>query len=271
MRTLRNNTRPENRRERRIGLARALSKQGICSRTAATALILEGRVRLDGVVVRDPEAPTRAHSRIEVDGAQVTRAPPLYLMLNKPRGLVTTATDEQARATVYQCFEHSQLPWVAPVGRLDQASEGLLLFTNDPAWAAALTSPLGKIAKTYHVQINGQPEPSALVQLMRGLTVPDGEFLQVELARLLRSGERNAWLEITLLEGRNRHLRRLLEALGHPVMRLVRVAVGGLTLGDLGKGKWRYLSSAEVSLLSPSNMTAVIPNANKPPSSQNKC
>lgn len=267
MRTLRNHTKDE----RRVGLARALSKQGIRSRAVATRLILEGRVRLNGVVVRDPQAPTRAHSRIDVDNAQVARAAPLYVMLNKPRGLITSAQDEQDRDTVYQCFEHSQLPWVAPVGRLDQASEGLLLFTNDPAWAAALTSPLGKVPKTYHVQVSGIPEPAVFTRLLRGVYVADGECLRVETVSVLRSGARNAWLEITLLEGRNRHLRRLLEAVAHPVLRLVRVAIGALALGELDKGKWRYLSTDEVRRLVPSSQTDATPSAKSPPNNQNTC
>ncbi|MGD9601666.1 MAG: pseudouridine synthase [Gammaproteobacteria bacterium] len=245
MRTLR----PRHREERRIGLARALSKQGLCSRAAAAALVSAGRVRLDGQIVRDPEAPTTPTSRIEVDGEAVAQATRLYVMLNKPRGLVTTAHDERGRDTVYQCFATSRLPWIAPVGRLDQASEGLLLFTNDSAWSAALLDPARHVTRTYHVQVEGLPQEATLARLVSGIPSADGEILCADAVQLLRSGERNAWLAIALTEGRNRQLRRMLEAVGHPVLRLVRVAIGSLALGELAKGAWRHLSMAEVRAL----------------------
>lgn len=232
--------------ERHIGLARALSKKGICSRSAAAELISAGRVRLNGVIVRDPEARTRSDSQIDVDGARIDHAPSVYVMINKPRGLVTTAQDERGRDTVYRCFTDSALPWIAPVGRLDQASEGLLLFTNDSQWSAAILAPLHQVARTYHVQIEGIPPPVTLARLNEGVIARDGELLRVQCARLLRQGERNAWLEFALMEGRNRHLRRMLEVVGHPVLRLLRIAIGELELGDLAKGAWRHLSMAEV-------------------------
>jgi 23S rRNA pseudouridine2605 synthase len=237
--------RSSSREERRVGLARALSKQGVCSRAAAADLIVAGRVRLNGAIVRDPEAPTTAHSRISVDDEPIGDHEPIYVMLNKPRGLVTTAHDERGRETVYTCFKHSDLPWIGPVGRLDQASEGLLLFSNDPEWSAALTDPASHIAKTYHVQIDGIPSPSVLAQMCDGVMVGDGEQLRVEAVSLLRSGERNAWLEITLTEGKNRHLRRVLAAFDYAVLRLIRIAIGSLRLGDLPKGQWRYLQNEE--------------------------
>jgi 23S rRNA pseudouridine2605 synthase len=164
-------------------------------------------VRVDGVVRREPSFrvdPRRAV--IEVDGRRVAARRKVYLALNKPRGLVTTRDDPQGRATVYECLDDAirdgTLPFVGPVGRLDKASEGLLLFTNDTRWAARL-----------------------------------------------RRGERHAWLEVVLDEGRNRHIRRLLGALDVEVLRLVRVAIGPLALGTLGKGAWRHLTSAEVAAL----------------------
>ena len=127
----------------RHGLARVLSKQGLCSRTEAARWIQAGRVEVDGRIVRDPEFPIvqDGAQRIVVDGRALDAAPRLYLMLNKPRGVVTTAQDERGRDTVYRCFDGAGEPWIAPVGRLDKASEGLLLFTNDPAWAARITDP----------------------------------------------------------------------------------------------------------------------------------
>lgn len=233
----------------RHGLARALSKLGLCSRTEAARWIAAGRVRVDGRRVQDPEFPTVAgRSRIEVDGLADAHAPRRYLMLNKPRGLVTTAADERGRDTVYACLQEAGLPWLAPVGRLDKASEGLLLLSNDPAWAAAITDPLTGPVKTYHVQVDAIPDAALLAALERGADV-GGERLRAAKAAVLRTGTRNAWLEITLDEGRNRQIRRLLEALDLSVLRLVRVAIGGLPLGGLGKGAWRDLSEEEVRAL----------------------
>lgn len=234
---------------RRIGLARALSKRGLCSRTVAAGFILDGKVSVDGHVVRDPEYPTVDTSRIEVLGDEVKPAARHYLMLNKPRGLVTTAHDERARRTVYECFRDSALPWVGPVGRLDKASEGLLLFSNDTEWAAALLDPARHLPRTYHVQVEGIPDADTLAALKSGVTTREGEHLAVLDAHVLRQGTRNAWLCCVLDEGRNRHLRRLCELLGFPVLRLVRVAIGEVMLGELAKGQWRPLTDAELTAL----------------------
>jgi 23S rRNA pseudouridine2605 synthase len=232
----------------RYGLARVLSKRGLCSRSEAARWIREGRVRVAGRIVRDPEAPTSLAAEISIDAGQAVSAEPLHLMLNKPRGLVTTRVDEQGRATVYQCFEGAGLPWIAPVGRLDRASEGLLLFSNDPAFAAAITAPEQGIEKTYHVQVEGRVDAATVAALMAGVGVDD-EIWRARHAALLRSGARNCWLEIVLDEGRNRQIRRMLDALGFPVLRLVRVAIGGLRLGELGKGEWRRLGEADIAAL----------------------
>jgi 23S rRNA pseudouridine2605 synthase len=186
--------------------------------------------------------------RIDIDHQPSTQAARLVVMMNKPRGLVTTAKDERARDTVYRCFEGAGLPWVAPVGRLDKASEGLLLFTNDPLWAAGITNPTLGQTKTYHVHINTLPDPALLASLQRGVAI-DGEWLAVKSVRSLRIGTKNAWLEIVLTEGRNRHIRRLLSAFDVSVLRLVRVAVGTLSLGELGKGQWRELTAEEIESL----------------------
>lgn len=232
-----------------------LSKRGLCSRTEAARWIAAGRVSVDGRVVRDPEFPIAAagRQRITVDGHDVSEAARIYLMLNKPRGLVTTAHDERGRDTVYRCLDNARvrgepLPWLAPVGRLDQASEGLLLFCNDPAWAARITDPQSGPDKTYHVQINLIPDAALLMDLERGAE-HEGELLRAKSVRLLRSGERNAWLEVVLDEGRNRQIRRLLAAFDIEVLRLIRVAIGGIALGDLAKGQWRLLSADEAAAL----------------------
>jgi 23S rRNA pseudouridine2605 synthase len=235
----------------RFGLARVLSKRGLCSRTQAAEWIRAGRVSVGGRIVRDPESPTDpARTDIAIDGAAPVAGRPLYLMLNKPRGLVTTVRDERGRDTVYRCFDGATvdgvpLPWIAPVGRLDKASEGLLLFGNDPQWAALITDPATGPRKTYHVQVDRVPDTALLAALERGV-VEAGEPLAAASARLLRSGAKNAWLEIVLEEGRNRQIRRLLAAFGIATLRLVRVAIGGLALGDLPRGAWRVLDADDL-------------------------
>jgi 23S rRNA pseudouridine2605 synthase len=174
----------------------------------------------------------------------------MVIMLNKPRGLVTTARDEQGRETVYDCLAGSNLPWLAPVGRLDKASEGLLLFSNDPAWAARVTHPVTGPDKTYHVQIDRIADGALLASLNRGVHV-DGELLRAKIICSLRSGQKNSWLEITLDEGRNRQIRRLLSAFDIAVLRLIRVGIGELELGQLPKGGWRVVTEHEIESLVP--------------------
>jgi 23S rRNA pseudouridine2605 synthase len=226
-------------------VARVISKLGLGSRTQAAQWIREGRVRVNGRLVNDPEFPVRQElDRVTVDN-QMNAPARMVIMLNKPRGLVTTTRDEQGRDTVYRCLEGAALPWLAPVGRLDKASEGLLLFSNDPAWSARITDPAAGPDKTYHVQIDRLPAEPLLNSLTSGITLA-GERLAAKSVRLLRSGQKNAWLELTLDEGRNRQIRRLLAAFDIEVLRLVRTAIGPLVLGDLPKGEWRELSEAEL-------------------------
>jgi 23S rRNA pseudouridine2605 synthase len=233
----------------RRGVARVISKLGIGSRTQAARWVSEGRVRVNGCVVSDAEFPViQGRDRIVVDGLEPDSPVRLVIMLNKPRGLVTTTHDERGRDTVYQCFEGAALPWLAPVGRLDKASEGLLLFSNDPAWAARITDPATGPEKTYHVQINRLPDAALLAGLQRGASV-EGERLAAKTAGCVRAGERHAWLEIVLNEGRNRHIRRLLAAFDVSVLRLVRVSLGSLSLGELPKGGWRKLTNQEITSL----------------------
>ncbi len=229
----------------RHGLARALSKLGHCSRSQAEILIRAGRVRLNGVMRSDPETPVHIdEDRIQVDGAGVETSKRIYLAMNKPRGLVTTTSDEKGRDTVYS-FLPKGLPWAAPVGRLDKASEGLLLFTNDSEWAARVLAPETHLNKTYHLQVTAIPRDDVLTALEKGFRAEDGDFLRAKSARILRHGERNAWLELVLEEGKNREIRRLLEHHGMEVLRLVRVAIGPLELGSLKKGETRPLTLEE--------------------------
>lgn len=242
----------------RYGLARVLSKRGLCSRTQAAAWIREGRVRVGGRVVRDAEYPVALdRDDIAIDDGRAESVAPIHLMLNKPRGLVVSARDERGRDTVYRCFDGATLdgeplPWLAPVGRLDKASEGLLLFTNDPMWAARIADPRTGPIKTYHVQIDRVPDDALLTALRAGVEVEiEGRTLRIAAAAAtsLRRGEKRGWLEIALDEGRNRQIRRLLAALDIGVLRLVRVAIGGLELGDLPKGQWRRLDADEARAL----------------------
>jgi 23S rRNA pseudouridine2605 synthase len=230
-----------------------LSKLGFASRKQAWAMIEAGRVRVNDLVHRDPETPVQlGRDHVEVDGQAVRGEKKVYLMLNKPRGLVTTASDEQGRATVFSCLEDESLPRVFAVGRLDKASEGLLLFTNDTAWAARVTDPASHLDKTYHVQVDCLAD-DALARRIEAGTADDGDWLAAKRVSILRTGEKNSWLEIVLDQGKNRHIRRLLAALGIRVLRLVRVAIGRLQLGSLAKGQWRCLVQKEVAALTHDN------------------
>ncbi|HKV82663.1 MAG TPA: pseudouridine synthase [Candidatus Sulfotelmatobacter sp.] len=242
---------PQN-KSRKIGLARALSKLGYCSRSQASELIRAGRVTLNGTTRRDPECPVQIErDRIAVEGRVIKAAENVYMMMNKPRGLVTTASDEKGRDTVYSLFTDraESLPWLAPVGRLDKASEGLLLLTNDSEWGARITAPESHLLKTYHVQIASIPPREVLESLERGVRADDGEFLQAVHCRLLRSGRKNCWIEIALDEGKNRQIRRMLAALDIAVLRLLRLSIGPLQLGTLRKGAYRSLTSEEKTAL----------------------
>jgi 23S rRNA pseudouridine2605 synthase len=234
----------------RVSLARALSKLGFCSRSQAPGFIAAGRVKVNHKIQLNPSFRVDLTvDRIEVDEKPVKSTTKVYLLLNKPRGLVTTRSDEKGRETVYECLKDENLPTVIPVGRLDKASEGVLLFTNDTQWANQILAPENHLDKIYHVQINGLADENLLQQLQAGRSTPDGDFLNVKGAKLLRSGNRNSWLEITLDEGKNRHIRRLLQIFDIEVLRLIRVAIGPLELGNLKKGEYRYLSSIEKEML----------------------
>jgi 23S rRNA pseudouridine2605 synthase len=239
--------------DRRVGLARALSKLGICSRSQACEWIAAGRVRLSGSITRNPEAPVRLGTdRLEVDGGPTNAREKVYLVLNKKRGVVTTASDEHGRATVYDSLSSSLgkpiSQWIAPVGRLDKASEGLLLMTNDSEWAARITAPESHLDKTYHVHVAVFAVDKLCEELRRGVE-NRGEFLQAQRASLLRTGEKNSWIEIVLDEGKNRQIRRMFESLEIEVLRLIRVTIGPLALGDLKPGAARTLTASEKSSL----------------------
>ncbi|PDT00145.1 pseudouridylate synthase [Rhizobium chutanense] len=234
---------------KRVTLPRALSKLGYCSRTQAERLIAENRVAVNGRAVTDISAwVDLATARISVDGLVIAAETKIYLMLNKPRGLVTTRHDPEGRPTVYDCLRDFDIPHLSPVGRLDKASEGLLLFTNDTEFAQILLDPVTHVTKTYHVQIDRIMDDEAIAAMTSGIR-HDGELLTATAARRLRQGDRNSWIEVELDEGRNRQIRRMLEALETECLRLVRVAIGGLELGELPKGAVRALTEAELQSL----------------------
>jgi len=246
MRRPANLKRAQNSPLRKVGLARALSKLGYCSRSQAAELIRAGRVKVNGAIRRDAESPVHlARDKIEIDHSPIAKAHKIYLMLNKPRGVVTTASDEKGRETVYE-FLPKDCGWIAPVGRLDKASEGLLLVTNDSEWAARIIDPTTHLDKIYHVQIGIVADETLLQRVMNGI---DGDRLKAKSAVLLRHGERNSWLEIALDEGKNRQIRRIFEGLEIEVLRLLRVAIGPLPLGNLAKGQSRPLTAQEKCLL----------------------
>jgi 23S rRNA pseudouridine2605 synthase len=210
-------------------------------------------VRLSGAITRNPEAPVRLGiDSIEIDGKAADAAEKIYLVLNKERGVVTTASDEKGRATIYDCLRDTvgrdARRWIAPVGRLDMASEGLLLLTKDPEWGARVTAPESHLDKTYHVQIAVVADRATLDALRNGIG-SRGEMLRAKRVSFLRSGEKNSWVEMVLDEGKNRHIRRMFESQGIEVLRLIRVSIGPLALGDLEKGTVRALTSAEKSSL----------------------
>lgn len=233
---------------KRVQLHRALAKLGFGSRRQAWDWICAGEVSVDGRVVREPL------TWVDLDQQQITRhgqsAPPrpsLAWALHKPRGVVTSRRDECGRRTVYDLLP-AGLPWLFPAGRLDADSEGLLILTTDSELAVRLTEPMHRVPKTYRVTVRGVPTEETLEQLRSGVVLDDGPTLpaQVRLQRRLRAA---AVLEVVLMEGRNRQIRRMCRTVGHRVRRLVRVAIGGLPLGDLAAGACRELTQTDLDQL----------------------
>lgn len=233
-----------------VGLARALSKLGFASRREAEAWIRAGRVRVDGHVALDPDlrvVPERA--RIELDGRSVARSARVVLALNKPRGVLVTRHDPERRKTVHELL--GELPLrVEAVGRLDQASSGLLLLTNDTRLADWLCDPRSAVPRRYAVTVRGAVGEETLARLRAGI-VQRGELLAPSDVRLRKRSRRESHLLVELCEGRNRELRRLFGAVGHEVTRLARVSFGGVELGRLAPGAWRALSAEELAAAFP--------------------
>lgn len=231
-------------------LERALSKLGVTTRTEARRLIESGRVALSGQVARDLwrlVVPERA--AITIDGHAVSRAERLVILLHKPRGVVTTRRDPEGRPTVFDLL--SEVPaHVIPVGRLDLASSGLLLFTNDTRLADWLTDPANQVTRRYIVTVRGLLTEDAAAQLVRGITI-GREPMKARSVEVQKRSRRETHLSIELTEGRNREIRRLMEAVGHEVTRLLRVSFGGLELGTLQPGRWRVIADDELPHLRP--------------------
>lgn len=222
-----------------VALARALSKLGVLSRSQAIAAVLAGRVTVRGVVVRDPGhlvSPER--DRLVVDGDAARRRPRRVIAMHKPRGYVTTRSDPEGRPTVYDLLPDDARGLQA-VGRLDLATSGLLLFTNDTQLAHRLTDPASGVLRTYLVAVRGKVDPAALADLVATGVEEGGERLQPTSAVLRKASGRESHLTVVLAEGRNRELRRMFAALGHDVTGLKRVTFGPITLGDLPVGAVR--------------------------------
>jgi len=231
-------------------LDRVLSRFGIASRTASLEVIRAGRLKVNGKVERDPERwvwPER--DRVELDGKRLRPVPRTYLLLYKPKGVITSHGDPDGRKTIYDLLGASGR-WVAPVGRLDKDSSGLLVLTNDTEFGHAVMSPESQVPKTYRAKLNGLMSDEVIQQLARGVEMKRGDRARPLSVRRLEDRGKYTWLEIVLTEGKNREVRRMVEAVGFTVLKLVRTHIGPLTLEGLEVGKWRILTAREVAALS---------------------
>ena len=228
-------------------LERVLSKAGVGSRTDARVWIAEGRVRVNGRVERDPDRwVDLERDRVAFDGRPLAQSRRVYLLLYKPTGYLTTYRDPQGRPTIYDLLPEGQ--WLVPVGRLDLDTSGLLILTNDTAFAERITNPDYKVPKTYLVKASMHLTDEQFDQLRNGVELRDGRTRPATVQRIREPGGRTVF-EITITEGRNRQVRRMVEALGAKVLKLVRVAIGPIRIGDLPIGKTRELTTAELKAL----------------------
>jgi len=226
-------------------LERVLSKAGICSRTDARSLIGAGRVAVNSKVIENPDHwVDMERDEVWLDGHPLEAQDPVYILLYKPTGYLTTADDPEGRPTVYDLIKDLG-GWVVPVGRLDLDTSGLLILTNDTQFADRVMSPEGKVPKTYLVKAGSHLSDADLQKLRDGVELSDGPTLPAEVKRV-RDNASSTFLEITILEGRNRQVRRMLEAVGSRVRKLVRIAIGPVQIGDLTMGTWRELTVSEL-------------------------
>lgn len=228
-----------------VRLQKLLAQAGVASRRAAEELIAEGRVRVDGRVVTELGTKVEPHrSRVELDGRRVQAGVPVYVVLHKPRGVVSTMRDPRGRPTVRELL--NGVPGrIYPVGRLDFNTSGVLLVTNDGDFAHALMHPRQAVSKTYVVKVRGEMRDSNLEAWRRGVVLDDGKTIPAKV-KLLRYEGGKTWVELTIVEGRNRQVRRMGDAIGFPVMRLARLAFAGVTSAGLRPGEWRYLLRDEL-------------------------
>jgi 23S rRNA pseudouridine2605 synthase len=229
-------------------LERVFSKTGLGSRTDARSWIGAGRVRVNGKVVQNPDHWVDLEKdRITFDGKPLKAAKPAYILLYKPKGFLTTWRDPEGRPTIYDLARDAGT-WLSPVGRLDLDTSGLLLLTNDTAFAERVTNPDHKVPKTYQVKAATLLTDEQIEQLRNGVELSDGPTRPAKVKRL-RDGPKHTHLEMVITEGRNRQVRRMLEALESKVSKLVRTAIGPIQIGNLQIGKWRPLTEDEVVLL----------------------
>jgi pseudouridine synthase len=226
-------------------LDRVISKAGLGSRTEARCWIAAGRVRVNGKLIQSPDYWVDfARDKITLDGTPLRSRGKLYILLYKPKGYLTTYKDPEGRPTVYDLISGLNT-WVSPVGRLDLDTSGLLILTNDTQFAELLTNPEHKVAKTYQVKASTLLTDAQLEKLRNGVTLHDGPT-RPALVKRLRDSAKYTVIEITITEGRNRQVRRMLEAVGSKVLKLVRTAIGDVRIGDLAIGSYRPLSKQEI-------------------------
>ena len=229
----------------KVPLERALSKLGITSRSQAREWISKGRIRVNAKVQRNPEfLVTPEKAKIELDGKIIGKAEVLVVLLYKPKGTITSRSDEKGRPTVFSLIKGLDTH-LSAVGRLDFATSGLLLLTNDTRLVTWLTDPASKVVRTYLVTVRGRVAEEELEHLKNGIR-DNHELLQVNGVLLRKSSEKESHLTVELTEGKNREIRRIFKVLGHEVTKLKRVAFGGLTLGALQSGEYRVVSMEEV-------------------------
>jgi len=233
-------------------LDRVLSRMGLASRTAAREMIQAGRLKVNGRVVRDPDCWIRPQRDVlHLDGRRLEPARKLYLLFYKPRGVITSHGDPAGRDTIYRYLDSlgERGKWVAPVGRLDKDTSGLLLLTNDTELADSMTSPESAVPKTYLVKTSGLMAEGAIARLAAGVEMKRGDFARPLSVRRVEDRGKYTWLEVVLTEGKNREVRRMIEAVGFKALKLVRTRIGPLTLEGVEVGKWRVLTSAEAKAL----------------------
>ena len=229
-------------------LERVISKAGLGSRAEARRWISAGRVSVNGKTVQTPDYWVDfARDKVMLDGKPVRAGKKIYLLLYKPKGYLTTHKDPEGRPTVYDLISGIGA-WVVPVGRLDLDTSGLLILTNDTQFAERLTNPEHKVPKTYQLKASTILADEQIDQLRKGVTLADGPT-RPAIVKRLRDTAKYTFLEITITEGRNRQVRRMLEAVGSKVLKLVRTAIGGVRIGELPIGKHRPLTEDEVSHL----------------------